>query len=266
MPPQAIKFTFKSAEMDAALTRLYYVSDKTAAELVNDKGQAIFRKCVWGMKVVEAATIKEELEASAATELVLVGKRGVGKGLRYSRAKKNIKMFFGDSSGKGFPLLAAIIQSRAGKPGSGKLSPWYGVSRAEGAKRMLDAMRKVYGARQKSRGYFKACFATIRDVFRSASTRQLPFSDPASRGSGTVASLARDRGRIADATPATGRSGLAIAKFWLVSPRHDLKDAMREHAEPVLQAAFDSEAGHTWERAIEEEYKEAAKLVGFRVS
>lgn len=211
--PNAVTFTFRDAGLEAALQKLYISSPRTSAELVNEKGQAIFRKSVWGMKVVEESTIKQELEASAATELVLVGKRGVGKGLRYSRAKKNIKQFFGDSSGNNFPLLAAIIQSRAGKPGSGKLSPWYGVSRAEGARRMLDAMRKVYGARQKSRGYFKSCFATIRDVFRSASTRksrQLPFSDPASRGSGTVASLARDRGRIADASPATGRSSKAL--------------------------------------------------------
>ena len=260
-----VNFKFDASEMDAALAKLSLVSDKLPSELVNQKGWRIFQKAVWWMKAVEAETIKTELEASAATELVLVGRRGVGKGLRYSRARKNIKMFFGDYSGNGFPLAAAIIQARSGKEGSGKLSPWYGVSRAEGAKRMLDAMRRFYGARQKSRGYFKACFATIRDVFKSRQG-SLPMSDPGSRGSGTVSSLARDKGRISDAEPAVKGAKLAKATFWLQSPKHDIKDAMDAHASPVLQAAFDEESEVTFQHAAELEYVQAIKALGIRVS
>lgn len=258
MPIANIKFD--SSEIDSALRNLAVVSDKKPSELVNQKSYRIFQKCVWWAKVTEKETIENELGASAALELVKL------KSGRYSRAKKNVKSFFGQGDGDqdDFPLAAAIIQSRAGR--SGKPSPWKGVDRATGAKNMLDSMRKLYGARQKSRGYFKACFATIRDVFKAKTPKKLPFSDPAGRGSGTVASLARDKGRIADATPAIDGKSIATSTFWIVSPKHDIKDAISKFVEPVLQRAMDEEADSTAEHAAEKEYEDTIRALGIKVS
>ncbi len=253
-----VSFKFDMSEMNESLRRLTVVSDKLPSELVNQKSWRIFQKATWWMKAVEKETIQQELGASAALELVKL------KSGRFSRSKKNIRQFFGQGNGTGdFPLLAAIIQSRAGK--GGKPSPWKGVDRATGANRMLDEMRKVYGARQKSRGYFKACFATLRDVFKQASGK-LPFSSASSRGSGTVASLARDRGRIADGNPAAKNSSVATASFWIVSPKHDIKNALDKHAALILQRAIDEEASSTAQHAAEKEYRGAIAALGIKVT
>jgi hypothetical protein len=261
----AISIKVNDSKMKAAIRRLSAVSSKLPSELVNQKAYRIAQKAVWYSPAVSKETIATEL--NAAVELV---KEKSGK--RFSRSQKG-KVIFGnlgneakDDANNTVPLLALIIQARAKKKG-GKPSPWKGVNRQEGARRMLEAMRKVYGARQKSRAYFKACFATIRDIFQSASKGRLPFSNPSSRGSGTVASMARDRGRIADGTPASvGGFRKAIAQFWIVSPRHDLKAAIYKHAQPALQRAFDEEAGDTWKHALETEYKNACKIAGIRTN
>ena len=182
---------------------------------------------------------------------------------RFSKNKKNLRSFFGSSNGP--PLLALIIQARAGR--RGKDSPWKGVSREEGAQRMLDAMRQVFGARMKSRGFFKAAFATLRDTFRQAAGNRVPFSDSSSRGSGTQTSMKRDAGRIAKGSPATATQGArASARFQIISPRHDIKAAIYQYAQPVLQAAFDEEAAWIYQKAAELEYKQAAKLSGIRTN
>lgn len=255
----AVNFQFDSSELNAALRRAYLTTDKLPADLVNQKGWRIFQKATWYMPQVSAATIAGELGAGVNLRLLKSGKR---KG-QFARNKKVNFFGVGESRTEGVPLLALIIQARTRK--SGKRSPWYGVDRATGAQQMRDEMKKIYGARQKSRAYFKACFATIRDVFRRVSN-SLPLSDPNSRGSGTVASLARDRGRLADARPAVSRAAFARADFWLVSPRHDLKDAISKHAAPVLQRAFDEEASETWNHAIQKEYIQALRAVGISAS
>jgi hypothetical protein len=127
---------------------------------------------------------------------------------------------------------------------------------------MLKAMQRVYGARQKSRAYFKAAFATCRNVFMQFMKKR-PMMD--FRTKVTTDSIARDKGRIADAKPAM-RGQRPIATFWIVSPRHDLKAAIDQYATPALQRAFDEEAGDTWQKAFELEYKEACALIGIRTS
>ena len=254
----AVSFKFDMTEMNKALASLNTVSNKLPSELVNQKSWRIFQKATWWMPQVSAATISGELGASARLRIL---KSGARKG-QYARSKK--ANFFGQGEGSqdSFPLLAAIVQSRST---SENPSPWKGVNRATGAKQMIDAMKKVYGARQKSRAYFKACFATIRDVFKQ-SRGSLPFSDPKSRGAGTVASLARDRGRIADAKPATKGTSMATATFWLISPKHDVKNALDKYAAPVLQRAVDEEASSTQQHADEEQFKEAIRVLGIRVT
>jgi len=237
--------------MKEAIRRAFITGSKSRKELVNQKSHRILQKAVWYAPTVSKETIEREL-GMEKMNLDVFTKKGV-----LSKAKKHMKAYFFGENIDDVPLLALIIQSRHRKP-----SPWKGVDRAEGARRMLEAMRRVYGARQKSRAYFKACFATARDVFKNA-LKKLPMSDPASRGSMTQGSMARDRGRIADATPATERNP-AIAKFWIVSPRHDRNDALGKHAAPALQRVYDEAAESTWRHSIEKEYKEACRLAGIR--
>ena len=255
----AFKFSLKvdQRQFDAALKRYAATTQKLPSEIVNQKGWRIGQKAVWYAPVTTAEQIKTELGMEKAMELVKL------KSGRFSHAKKNLKAFFSNSpDAQDAPLLALIIQARASH--GGKPSPWKGKSREEGARAMLDEMRRVYGARQKSRAYFKACFATIRDIFKNA-VKRLPFSAPDSRGSGTFGSLGRDKGRIADARPATG-AGRALATLTIISPRHDLKGAIYKHAEPALQRAFDEEGASTWQHAIENEYRQAARLLGIKTN
>lgn len=250
----AVNIKFDSREIQQALKRLSFVSDHMPGELVNQKSYRIFQKCVWGMKAVKKETIERELGASAAMQLVKL------KSGKYSRSKKNIQIFFGqgDSEQENFPLAAAIIQARARK--SGKSSPWAGVSRAEGAEKMLEAVRKLYAGRQKSKAYFKATFATIRDIFkRKTRKRGLSIGNEAVAGPDGQA-------RIANAVPAKETGSNAVSTFWLESPKHDIKDAIEQYAAPVLQEAMDKEADSTAEHAAELEYKQAIRAFGIKIS
>jgi hypothetical protein len=254
-------FTVDDREFKDALRRLSNASTKSLSELVNQKAYYINRRAVWYAPEVSKETISTELNQAIPLTLIKSGKR-------FSRSK-SLKSVFGAVGNlakveayRNVPLLALIIQARAR---NGKSSPWAGKTRAAGAAAMLTAMQRVYGARQKSRAYFKAAFATCRDVFRNATKKPLPSSDSGSLGSGTTKSISRDRGRIGDAKPAT-RGQKPIATFWIVSPRHDLKEAINTYATPALQRAFDEEAGDTWRKAIELEYKEQCAFLGIKTS
>lgn len=249
----AVSFKFDATELNQAIASLSVVSDKLPSEIVNQKSFFIFRDAAEHMQVVEKQTIAVELGAEANSYQLLT-KLESGK---YSRAKKNLRTFFGQGDGEtgDFPLLAAIVQSRASK--SGKPSPWAGVSRVVGAQRMADAMQKIYGARQKSRGYFQKGFVNLRYLFKKA-TRKL-----ATPGASTAPAGRSDH--IANGVPA--REGArAVATFFVKSTNHDQEDALDKYASPVLQAAFDREASSTAERAAELEYISAIKALGIKVS
>ena len=264
----AINLHIDDVEFQEALRRLAMVSPKTCCELVNQKAYRITQKAVWYSPQVSEAKIAADLGAVRVQGNVLIGKRGRGKGLRVSMAASNITNVFTQIEGQrtqgentGVPVLALIIQARAGfdKGGKLKFSPWYGKSRAAGAAAMAAAMLRVYGARQKSRAYFKACFATARDIFKLACRKP---TSPDINGT-IIKSQARDRGRLADGKPALDKP---IATFWITSPRHDLKEAIYKYAQPALQRAFDEEAGDTWRHAIELEYKEECAILGIKTS
>ena len=245
----AVQFKFDTSELNAALKKLGEVSDKLPSEIVNKKSFFIFRDAAEKMKAVEKETIQTELGASAAHVL-----RRLKNG-KYSRAKNNVKMFFGQGSGNDadLPLAVAILQSRASK---GKPSPWKGVDRITGAQRMTEALRKFYQARQKSRGYFKKGFQQLRGIFRKS----------ANNLSGGGREGENGQLRISNAKPASKNTSKAIAEFWMESPKHDKKDAIDKYASPVLQAAMDKEASSTAQHADEEQFKEAIRALGIRVT
>ncbi len=242
-----VNFKFDGSELNEALKKMALVSDKEPAEIVNKKSFFIFRDAAANMKAVSQEEIKTELEASSAHQLVRL------KSGKYSRAKKHIATFFGGSE---FPLLAAIVQARARK--SGKPSPWSGVTRSEGANRMLDAMRTTYAARQKSRGYFQKGFVGLRYLFRKSWSK-------ATGAAGSIGGVNR-LANIADGVPAHSGSAKAVATFFMVSPKHDLKDALDKYASPVLQNAFDKEAGETSRAADEKQFADAIRAVGIKVT
>ncbi len=254
----AVQFKFDASQLQESLKRLAVVSDKLPSEIVNQKGWRIFQKSVWGMKAVSKETIQSELGASAGHVLVRL------KSGKYSRAKKNVRMFFGQGAGddENLPLAVAILQSRAQR---GSPSPWKGVDRATGAQRMTEALRKFYGARQKSRAFFKATFGVIRDTFKAVSVKSSGLAG-ASDGIPKAGSLLERKGKIADAVPARQGSSKAVSTFWLQSPKHDAKDAVDQYAGPVLQKAMDDEASSTAQHAAEKEYKDAIAALGIKVT
>ena len=259
----AFKFNIRvdRREMDAALKRLYLFSKHTPAKLVN---QAAFRsnqKAVWYAPTVAKETIATELNTAATLAKGKSGKRFRRQNTARTASFGNLGNLARVSANAGVPLLALIIQSRAPK----HPSPWKGVPRAQGAANMLEKMRRVLGARQKSRAYFKACFATIRDAFKRAAGGKIPFSDEKSRGSGTVKSMARDLGRIANVTPARESQGYkASATFEIISPRHDIKNAIYKHAAPALQRGMDEEAAFLLKKSFEFELRNTCKFLGIK--
>lgn len=261
---QAFSIKVDHREMDAALKRLYLFSKWAPAKLVNHAAYRSNQKAVWYAPAVTAATIATEL--NQAVEL-----RRIKSGKRFARGKKqnafgNLGNLARTEVNQSVPLLALIIQARSG-PGKSHRSPWAGVTRAIGAANMIEKMRKVYGARQKSRAYFKACFATVRDIFKKAAGNKIPFSDSASRGSGTVNSMARDVGRIANATPATEAQGYKARAIWeIISPRHDIKQAIFKHAQPAIQRGMDEEARFLLKKSFELELRNFCKSAGIKTS
>ena len=259
-----VNINFDATELNQALAKMAVVGDKLPSELVNQKGQFIFSRAAKNMKSVQRETIQTELGASAAQVLVKL------KSGRFSRAKKHVRTFFsaGDSDSE-MPLLAAIIQARSKR--SGKPSPWKGVDRATGGKMMLEAMQKVYSARQKSRAYFKRCFAVAREIYRRRPKEIVKF-DAAKLFSEKitevfeVGDLMERAGKMADVTLAKKDEPRAVSTFWIKSTERDTKDALDKYAAPVLQAAVDAEAESTFEHAAEREYKDAIKAFGIKVS
>lgn len=245
-----VKFNFDTREFNAALSAMSNVSEELPSKIVNKKTFFIFRSAAKNMKVVEKEQIAKELGAAPAHVLVKL------KNGNYSRAKSRVKNFFGEGDEKGdFNLLAAIVQSRAKK--SGKPSPWAGVDRATGAQRMLEAMRVIYSSRQKARGYFQKGFVSLRYIFKKAWGKA---------GGDFIGGSVNKLEKIANGSPAASRQSKAVASFWMVSPKHDIKDALDKYASPVLQRAFDEESEDTFRAAAEKEYKDALKFIGIKVS
>lgn len=163
----------------------------------------------------------------------------------------------------GGPTGAMIINSRVGSDGfwSRGSSPFKGVSREEGARKMLEEVRNMTRARVRSRGYFKVTAAVVMQVFKRAMGSKAPSA--ASEGT----SVSKRIGKLADGRPATGR-GRAIATFWVSGTRPDdkeAKSAIFKVAEPVWQEALDHERQFLVEKANELDYKQAIRLAGLKI-
>jgi hypothetical protein len=161
------------SRFDATLRAALVHTSRSVKQFVLDQAYSVVINTMGETHKADRMMIEGSLQAFKAHELTLVGKRGVGKGLRFSKAKSNVKYSFGNY--KEAPLLALIVQSRTqfgSHPSSkGRLSPWYGVSRAEGAARMLAEMRKVIGARLSSIGFIKSGWIASREYLRSQGAR-----------------------------------------------------------------------------------------------
>src|ERR1035441_9032646 len=188
----SISFRVDSTQFDQALRQYAALSKRTPAEVCNKKAYYIVRRAIWHTHKADFATMREQLGESKAMELHLIK-----SGKRFSRSKKNIKSFFGQGDGtQGAPLLAMIIQARAGR--GGEASPWKGGTRAAGAALMLAAMRTVWNARARSIGFIKSGWITARELFKEfgGGGRGLPPNERASvvkqigapKGGGTLAS------------------------------------------------------------------------------
>ena len=250
----------RDAGMSEALRRMSIASNKLPAEVCNRAVFSMAIKAKKNMPVVSASKIQSELESQKIMPLMMSA-----SGKRFLKAKKLLETVFFKEFG-GAPLLALIIQSRVRSGGFWNIpsSPWAGVSRAEGAQQMLDAMRHVYNARVRSSGYFKACASVIYLVFKNSIGQSRPPESGGGVHSGE-GSLSRRIGKIAGGTPATGK-GKASATFWFASPTPDTKAAIYKIAQPVWERAMEDEAKFVMAKAIEKEYRDAAKAIGIRTN
>jgi hypothetical protein len=245
----------RSEEFTRTLNQYAGLTKKTPSEICDKKSYYIIRRAIWHTHKADIEEMREQLGETKAMEL-----HNIKSGKRFSRSKKNIKSFFSTGAGdQGVPLLAMIIQKRAGH--SSKGSPWKGVSRASGAARMLEAMRHVWNARARSIAFIKSCWIPARELFKGRAGgggRGLPPSEGAAIGGPKVIGVPKGGG-----TPASV-VWKAKAVFWnSASTKRDHKGAVFQYGEPALQQAFDEETADTM-REVERRLKEHAQACGIR--
>lgn len=252
-------------QLSAALRRASIATGKLPAALMNRAVFSIANRAWKRMPAVADATIRSELEEYKVPVYSYSRK---GKLLGKGNARQ---AFFGD--GETVPRLALLISARA-NPSSRfnqltnsryalAQSPWKGVPRAVGAQRMLAAMRKMFNARIKSRGFFRVCAGVVMFVFK----RLVPAQAQAGARTPTAAtgSISKRIGKIADGTPATG-TGKATARFWVSGTSADGNAALYRIAQPVWQEALDHEGRQVTAYAAAQEYKKELRAAGFKVT
>ena len=251
---KAVTFRCDTGQFDLALRQYAALTSKTPAEICNKKAYFIVRRAIWHTRKADIEEMREQLGESKAMELHLIK-----SGKRWSRDKKNIKSFFSQGDGnQGAPLLAMILQARAGK--SGKASPWKGKDRKSGAAAMLEWMRKVWNARVRSIAFIKSGWIDAREKFKpfGSGGRGLPPNEPASTGPKQIG-VPKGGGTLSSVI------WKAKAVFWnSASAKRDHKQATFKYGEPALQQAFDEETDDTMQQ-VEKRLKEHAKACGIKV-
>jgi hypothetical protein len=221
------------AELSAALRRASIATGKLPAVLMNRAVMSIAIRARKKLKAVDGGTIRAEW----------------GKEVPYSGS--------GPGAGRMVPLGVLVLHSRVNaKTGiyKAQASPFAGVSQKQGRKAMKVALRKILGARLRSKGYFRACASAVMTVFRAATGQAV--SNLGKRS--TV-------GRLGNGKKATG-TGSASATFWVSGTRPDeKKKALFSIAEPAWQAALNAEAQSLAAYAAAREYKNAIRAVGLKV-
>jgi hypothetical protein len=226
-----MQFTWNQDTFDGTLARYLHEHESAVwPNCINKKAYYVARKAIWFTRKVAPETISRELEEGKASVLTKL------KSGKFSKAKKNVRSFFGNTSSRA-PLLALIVQSRY--PNSkGERSPWFGRSRSAGAAYMLAEMRKVFGARMRSIAFIKAGWINARNVMErsfTGSRKGLPASEKF---------LQTYVGKLGGATPAT--AGLLQAKIWNdANARRDHKAALDTYGGEGLQKAMMDEAADT---------------------
>lgn len=253
--PIKVAFRLKNqAELSSALRRASIATGKLPARLMNRAVLSMAIRAAKKMPVVSPEKIRAELQEYKVA-IQSYSKKGklLGKGKAKSKS-----LFHSDT---GAPLLALIIQSRVGKTGQRgrRQSPWKGVSRSEGAERMLSAMRKVFNARIKSQGFYRTCARAIQYLFKSKVGVQKGDS-PITKNT----SISSRIGKIAGGIPATGK-GRATASFWVSSTQADDRSSLYSVAQPVWQEALNHEAQQVSAFAARKEYEKSMKSVGFKL-
>lgn len=265
MPPaNQVSLKLKNqAELSTALRRASIVTGKLPSALMNRAVFSISLRAYKRMPKVDPETIRAQLQ-----EYKVPVHSYSRKGKLLGKGKAKSKSFFGD--GVSAPRLALIVSARANSGSNfNKLtnsryaihrSPWAGKNRELGAAAMLATMRKMFNNRVRSAGFFRTCAGVVMFIFK----RLVPSQ---ARGGATqaVGSISKRIGKIAGGTPATG-TGKATARFWVSGTQAESNGALFHIAEPVWQEALDNEARQVTAYAAKQEYKQAMKSLGFKVT
>ena len=254
--------------------------------LANAACKAISYKAFENMPEVSPSTMDAEL--SVAISLVK-SKRGGGwrRGKKFQRENRVFGALGKDKAYKpeyaSVPLAALIIQAqtnllsnfsaRTGGVFFRERSPFKGVSRAQGAQNMLEAMRRMLAARHSSSGFFAACAKAVNMGFYLLSSKfnrlKLPGEEEDARpGSTDINKLStlinKGLARITPAANGSGRAGFSVATTEADTkgiPGH----ALERIAQPVWQAAVDDEARFQYSK-VQRAYIAAIEDAGITVS
>lgn len=254
--------TFRLRWQNPSVLRRYAdLSRHTPAEVCNKKAYHILRKAIWFTEKANYDKMRDSLGQYKRMDWKLIK-----SGRRYSFDKRNIKSFFARGAAKKTaPMLALLIQARVFGTEKTKKSlaqsPWKGVPRAEGARRMLEAMRKVWKAKTRSIAFIKSGWITARDIYKQwgAGAHGLPPSEPSSIGGPKT--IGAPKG---GAEPATAGLWKCTAKFWnTASTKRETKQALIKYGQPALEQAFREEETDTMAE-VARRLKEHAHTCGIR--
>ena len=265
-----VEFRLDVSKLNSAITKLYENSSKAASDIVNRKAYWIVTRAQWKTPRVPSTQIAAELQATKVIET------HYNKDGSVSKSRSKAKAVFNAGS-KEAPILSLILQSRV--KGSGRnrgyaakspwpeekqipQSPWKGVNRATGAARMLEAMRKMYGMKLRSRAYLASgwieAIATLQAAMRKALLPQFTEKAPAKGKQGT-ARYGKPKGEAKPAQPGMNPKAMFVNAAW---SKEDGGEALLRIGGKALQEAVNEEARDTMDKAIELEFKNAATLSG----
>lgn len=231
--------TLDTSELEAAVRQLSAHLGKDLPKALNKKMAWLLRRWFWKLPQVPATRINSQLG-------LRMRQTGSGKWRRvgartFKRADQDV------------PLIVAIIQKRG--------SPFKGVSRKEGLRRMKAAVKKISGARARSSGYLKSGVVSAMQPF-------LRFASGGRQASPPRAGM-KPTGRAKGfGFPARegGTSHTAIASDQTISRNRWSRNkkpedaALRKYALPALREAYREELADTLEFLNKTLYDTARKV------
>lgn len=240
MANQSLTVHLDAREFTQTLREYAKISSRTPANICNKKAYFVARRAIWYTPKADFQSVANELG-----QVLTTTKKG--------KLRSKWGSFVNSAISAAAPALALIINARRGKAGKPGL---------QGAQ-MMEAFRKVFGARARSIGFIKSGWIAARTMFSrygASGSRNLPPNEGTGIGGVKQVGEAKGGGKAATA-------GLwnVHAQLWnTASTTRDHKGALVMYGLPALEKAVEEENADT-RRFIEDELKKAAHSAGVRM-